>query len=88
MHKTIKKTVTFTTCKLSQIEIVNGEPIAVDLGTETIIGNKNQKQMQKEISKLYEGNVTVYNLETTTKQYEMSLEQFIETATLKEEDNE
>lgn len=87
MRKLITKEVTFTSCKLSTMEIVDGTPQAKELGSEKFLGKLSKKKLEKEINKVYKEKVFIYDIELTTVVYEMAIEDFIENAILREVKN-
>lgn len=84
MRKMMTKEVTTTTFKIAKIEIQDGEPVIVELPSETLLGNVSMEKAQREINKKYGYPVTILSLSANTLIYEMPVEEFIKIATLKE----
>lgn len=86
-RKTMTKEVTKTTVELAKMEVENGEPIAIPLNPQTLIGNVSLEKAQKEMNKRFNGQVMVYTVTPETKKYQMEVERFIEVAEeIKEEE--
>lgn len=88
MRKMMTKEVTTTTFKIAKIEIQDGEPVIVELPSETLLGNVSMEKAQREINKKYGYPVTILSLTANTLIYEMPVEEFIKIATLKEATSE
>ena len=75
----ITRIIETTTLKVASVEIVDGQPKAV---TETITyyGKKRESEVKKLV-----GNGVIISSETTEKIYEMSMETFVNNATIREE---
>ena len=86
MRKTMTKEVTETVVKVTEIKSVEGQPVAERLEDVTLLGNVSLEKAQRIIAKEYAGrNVTVFEVETNTKVYELPVEEFIKIAEVKEE---
>lgn len=83
MRKTLTKEITSTTVRIAKMVITDGQPTAEQLPDEVLLGNLDQEKAQKEITKKHGAGVTVFGVEADTKVYEMSVEKFLEHATLK-----
>jgi hypothetical protein len=79
------KEVTTTTLKLAKMEMVEGTPTAVSLPNEVLLGNVSLEKAQSFATKKHGAGVTVFEVTADTKTYEMSVEDFIKYASLKEE---
>lgn len=84
MRKVITKEVTSTTVKVAKLQMVDGTPQAIKIQDVVLLGNVSQEKAQKEVEKLHGKGVTVFELQSVTKTYEMPVEEFIKHATLKE----
>lgn len=80
------KEVTKTTVKVTEVKNVDGQPVVEQLEDVTLLGNVSHEKAQREISKRFAGrNVTVFGVETNTLTYELPVEEFIEIAHVKQE---
>jgi hypothetical protein len=86
--KMVTREITSTTIKVADMQIENGQPVAVALPDEILIGNVSQEKAQKELNKKYGRTVTVFGLTVNTHSYEMPVETFLENATIKTEQEE
>jgi hypothetical protein len=84
MRKMMSKEVTTTTIKLAQLTMVDGQPQAVTMPDEVVIGNVSLEKAQQIVNKKHGAGTTVFSIEADTKTYEMSVEEFIKVASLKE----
>lgn len=83
MRKFMTKEVTKTTVKIAQIEQgANGLPVANVLEDVILIGNVSLEKAQKEMGKRFEFPVTVFGVEPSTEIYKLSVEDFLQHATL------
>lgn len=80
--------VTKTTVKVAKMEIKEGTPIAVALPDEVFIGNVSMERAQRLIDKKYDHPATVLEVHPDTKTYQMPVEQFIELATIKDDEEQ
>lgn len=83
LRKTMQKEITKTTVKLAKMDLQDGQPVAVPLPDETLLGNVSLENAQKQMSKKHQG-ATVFSVEPDTVVYEMSVEDFIKYATIKQ----
>jgi len=83
MRKMMTREVTKTTVKVGKLEMVDGQPQAVTLPDEVIIGNVTLEKAQKQLNKKYGEPVTVFAVEPDTTTYEMPVDDFIKFATIK-----
>lgn len=83
-RKMMVREITTTTVKLAKMTVVDGQPQALALNDEIIIGNVTLERAQKEMKKKHGEGVTVFTLTPNTYTYEMSVEDFIKHASLKE----
>ena len=83
-RKMMTKEVTKTVVKIGKLEMVDGQPQAIQLPDETLIGNINMEKAQKLMNKKH-GTVTVFSVEPNTTIYEMEVEEFIKLASIKEQ---
>jgi len=88
VRKTMTREVTKTTITVAKMEIKEGNPVAVALPNRTFIGNVNVEKAQRLIEKDYNYQVTVLEVNPETKVYEMSIEQFIEMANVKQAESD
>jgi hypothetical protein len=84
MRKNLTKEVTSTTLSIAKMELVEGQPQAVTLPEEVLIGNVSMEKAQKEMNKKYGQPITIFKLEANTQTYEMPVEEFIKVASIKE----
>lgn len=77
------KEVTKTTVKVAKMEMVEGNPQAVTLPDEILLGNVSLEKAQKDVNKKYGHPVTVFGVEADTTIYEMPVEEFIKYASIK-----
>jgi hypothetical protein len=87
-QKMVTREITSTTIKVADMQIENGQPVAVALPDEILIGNVTLEKAQKELNKKYGRSVTVFGLTVNTHSYEMPVETFLENATIKSEQEE
>lgn len=85
-RKMMTKEVTFTTCKVAEMQVVEGKPQVVELDSERFMGNLSEQKLVKEISKMLGKTITVYDIQTETNTYEMAVEDFIKHAKIKKDD--
>jgi hypothetical protein len=85
MRKLMTKEVTTTTLKLAKMQMVEGQPVATALEDEILLGNVSIEKAQGFATKKHGTGVTVFEVVADTKVYEMSVEDFIKHATVKEE---
>lgn len=85
MRKMMTKEVTKTTVKVGKLEMVDGQPKAVQLPNEVLLGNVSMEKAQRKLNKKFGEPVTVFSVEADTTVYEMPVEQFIEIASVKED---
>jgi hypothetical protein len=83
MRKLMTKEVTTTLVKVAKMEMVDGQPKAVQMPDEILLGNVSLEKSQKAISKKLGAGATVFEVIPETKVYEMAVEDFIKVATLK-----
>jgi len=83
MRKMMTKEVTTTTVKVAKMEMVDGQPNAVALPDEVILGNVSLEKAQKFVNKKHGAGATVFQVEANTNVYEMPVEEFVKVATLK-----
>lgn len=79
------KEVTSTIVKVAKIDMVEGQPQAVELPAITLLGNVDLEKAQKLVAKKHGAGVTVLSVEADTKVYELEVETFIQIARLKED---
>jgi hypothetical protein len=85
MRKIMTKEVTTTKVKLAKMKMVEGTPTAIAMEDELLIGNVSLEKAQSLAVKKHGTGVTVFEVVADTKVYEMSVEDFIKHASLKEE---
>lgn len=88
MRKMMTKEVTSTLVKVAKMEMVEGQPKAIALPDEILLGNVSLEKAQKTISKKLGAGATVFEVSPETVVYEMPVEEFIKVATVKAEENE
>lgn len=88
MRKMMTKEVTKTTVKVTKIEMKEGKPEAIQLPDEVILGNVSFDKAQKLMNKKYEEPVTVYEVHSDTKVYEMEVDEFIKLAKVKTDEQD
>lgn len=84
-RKMMTREVTKTTVKVGKLEMVDGQPQAVSLPEEVLLGNVSLEKAQKELNKKYGQPVTVFEVVPDTETYEMPVEEFISLAKVKED---
>lgn len=84
MRKMMTKEVTTTSVKVAKIELVEGMPSAVSLPDETLLGNVSIEQATKAMVKKHGQGISVFEVQPNTVVYEMSVEEFIQLASVKE----
>ena len=84
MRKTISKEVNSTIVKVARMKMFNGIPEAVVLPDVIMLGNVSAEKAQKEVHKEFGKDVTVFTVESKKEVYEMSIEEFIKVASVKE----
>lgn len=83
MRKFMTKEVTKTTVKVAQItQGENGLPVANHLEDIVLVGNVTMEKAQKEAAKRFDHPVTVFGVEPSTELYRLSVEDFLNIATL------
>lgn len=87
-RKMMTKEVTFTTVKASKMAIENGTPVALPLEDEIILGNVTLEVAQRHIEKKHGKGSLVFEVIADTKVYEMSVEEFMKVASVKEEEKQ
>jgi hypothetical protein len=85
MRKMLTKEVTSTTLSIAKMDLVDGQPQAVTLPEEVLLGNVSLEKAQKEMNKKFGQPITIFKLEANTQTYEMPVEEFIKVATIKVE---
>lgn len=85
-RKFMTKEVTSTLVKVAKMEMVDGLPKALPLEDEILIGNVTLENAQKAMNKKHGAGTVVFEVIADTKVYEMSVEDFIKVASLKEEE--
>lgn len=79
------KEVTSTIVKVAKIDMVEGQPKAVELEPIILLGNRDLEFAQKAVQKSHGAGVTVLSVEADTKVYELEVSEFIKIARLKED---
>lgn len=82
MRKIMKKEVTTTTVTIAKMEMIGGQPQAITLPDEIILGNVTLEKAQKIVNKKYGQPITVFKVSANTQMYEMPVEDFIKVATV------
>jgi Histone-like Protein p6 len=85
MRKVMTKEVTTTKVILAKMKMVEGQPVATALEDEILLGNVSLEKAQGFATKKHGAGVTVFEVVADTKVYEMSVEDFIKHASVKEE---
>lgn len=78
------KQVTKTTIVIAKMEMQDGIPVAVSIPNEVVIGNIKIERAQRMVDKLHGAGATVLEVHADTETYEMSVEDFINIASIKE----
>lgn len=86
MRKMMTKEVPFTTIKAIIVRVEQGEPVTEKLPDTVVLGTLSQEKAQKLMEETHK-QVTVYRVKSETKVYEMAVEDFIQHAKIKEEQN-
>lgn len=84
MRKKMTKQVTKTTVKMAKMIVKNGEPMAVTIPDEVLMGNVTQQSAQTIMNKKHGNGITVLSVQADTNTYEMKVSEFIKYATIKE----
>lgn len=80
MRKFMTKEVQFTTVKSAKMELVAGMPKAIPMEDITVLGKLSQDKSVKEVQEKYGPTALPYKVETFTKIYKMSVEEFVQLA--------
>lgn len=88
MRRIMTKEVTKTTVKISEVINVDGVPQANELEPLVLLGNVSLEKAQKEVSKKFGANVTVFEIKPETQTYEMDVTDFIKYARVKQHPSE
>lgn len=83
MRSKLTKEIVFTIVTCAKMELIEKVPTAIPLPDERLLGNISKEKAQKLMNK-YDKNVTVFDVTPITEIYEMDINLFIKTATLKE----
>jgi hypothetical protein len=83
MRKLMTKEVTSTIVKVAKIDIVEGQPQAVELEPITLLVNVDLEKAQKIVSKAKGPTVTVLSVEADTQVYELEVTEFLKVARLR-----
>jgi hypothetical protein len=83
MRKLMTKEVTSTIVKVAKIDMVEGQPQAVELEPITLLGNVDLEKAQKIVSKAKGPTVTVLSVEADTQVYELEVTEFLKVARLR-----
>jgi hypothetical protein len=86
-RKMMSREITTTTVKLAKMEVIDGQPQAVSLEDEILVGNITLEKAQKEMKKKHGEGVTVFTLIPNTQSYEMAVEDFLKFASVKPEES-
>lgn len=86
MRKMMTKEVTSTIVKVAKIDMVEGQPKAVELEPIILLGNIDLEKAQKVVAKQHGAGVTVLSVEADTKVYQAPVTEFLKIATLKVEE--
>jgi len=84
MRKMMSKEVTKTTVKVAKMVVENGVPTAQILADKILLGNVSHETAQKLVTKEEGQGVTVLSVQPDTVTYELSVEEFIAIASIKE----
>lgn len=86
MRKQLSKEVSFTLIKCGLVGMdENGKPTITQLPDEVVLGVLSFEKAQKHVNKLHNTNVTIFHMEDYKETYEMSIEDFIKHADIKEQ---
>lgn len=92
MRKEMQREITNSIIEYGEIAVENGTPKIVSSSTITELGKVSMEQANRIVRRLPENKgkqVTVFNVNHETNQYKLSIEKFLEVATLVEdEENE
>lgn len=83
MRKMMTKEVTSTIVKVAKIDMVDGQPKAVELEPIILLGNIDSEKAQKIVAKQHGVGVTVLSVEADTKVYQAPVTEFLKIAELK-----
>ncbi len=88
----MQREITNSIIEYGEIVVENGTPKIVSSSTITVLGKVSMEQANRIVRRLQENKgkqVTVFNVNHETNQYKLSIEKFLEVATLVEdEENE
>lgn len=88
MRKYMTKEVTFTQFEVAVIEInEQGLPVAVPKGQEVLLGSVSTDKLQKYANDKHKTSVHIYNIEEFTKVFKMKVSEFIQYATVQEDNS-
>jgi len=85
MRKMMTKEVTKTTVQVAKMNFVEGLPVAETLPEVELLGNVSMESAQKQLAKKYDHPVTVFGVQADTTVYELSVEDFLKHASVKED---
>lgn len=88
MRKMMKKEITKTTVKVAQMKSENGLPTAIPLEDEILLGNVTLEKAQMIVAKKYDEPVSVFEVSTDTKVYQMPVSEFVKVADVEEKDEQ
>ena len=81
MRATIERSIIHTTVSACKVAFENGAPVATPLDPITVYGNVTEEQATKIVKKQYGANAVFAGMESTEKHYEISVEDFVKSAT-------
>jgi hypothetical protein len=82
MRKNMTKEVTSTIVKVAKIDMVEGQPKAVEMEPIILLGNIDLEKAQKMVAKSHGVGVTVLSVEADTKIYRAPVTEFLKIAEL------
>ena len=84
MRKNMTKEVTSTLVKVAKIDMIEGQPTAVELEPIILLGNIDLEKAQKLVAKSHGAGVTVLSVNPETKVYRAPVTEFLKIAELVE----
>lgn len=85
MRKEIARTIVSTVVNSSNVSFVEGNAVITENDPLVFTGVIKEDKMLKEVRKVYGANANITKVETSSKLYEISVEDFMKHATVVEE---
>lgn len=78
------KEITFTRFKVVKMKVVDGQPVAEELGEKELLGRWSNAKLRKEVFKTAGQGAIPYDITVTTALYRMDIHTFLEHAQFEE----